>query len=302
MVKLSIITINYNNKEGLYRTLESIRLQKCKDFEYIVIDGGSTDGSVELIKEYSEYIDYWVSEPDKGIYNAMNKGVAVAHGEYCQFLNSGDWLNADTTIEETLPFLQLDYDILCGNIIDAYEDGKRITHKIYKKGEITLFFVLVGIIPHQAAFIKTELLLKYPYDETFRIAGDTNFFLEVMSKTDIKSLAINVDIAKFDKTGISNTQSIDEERDKAIFNNIPKSLFKNICGTPSLVVNSFSRIPNSYTLKRFLVNLISLIVDIYAILRPSAVKPRQETGTQKLLKKNNIRHYISSDRHLIDFQ
>lgn len=301
-MKLSIITVNYNNKEGLYRTLESIRLQKCKDFEYIVIDGGSTDGSVELIKEYSEYIDYWVNEPDKGIYNAMNKGVAVAHGEYCQFLNSGDWLNADTTIEETLPYLQLDYDILCGNIIDAYENGTRITHKMYKKGEITLFFVLVGIIPHQAAFIKTKLLLKYPYDETFRIAGDTNFFIEVMSKTDIKSLAINVDIAKFDKTGISNTQSIDEERDIAIFNNIPKSLFKNICGTPSLVVDSFSRIPHSYTLKRFLAHLIALIVDIYAVLRPSAVKQKHEIGNQKLLGKNNIRFNKSSDRHLIDFQ
>lgn len=97
-MKLSIITINYNNREGLRKTIESVVAQTTREFEYIVIDGGSTDGSVDVIKEFSDYIDYWVSEPDKGIYNAMNKGVKVAHGDYCQFLNSGDWLY-DSNVE-----------------------------------------------------------------------------------------------------------------------------------------------------------------------------------------------------------
>jgi glycosyltransferase involved in cell wall biosynthesis len=89
-MKLSIITINYNNAEGLKRTIESVTGQTFRDFEYIVIDGGSTDGSTDVINEYADHISYWVSELDKGIYNAMNKGVAAAHGEYCNFLNSGD--------------------------------------------------------------------------------------------------------------------------------------------------------------------------------------------------------------------
>ena len=97
-MKFSIITINYNNCEGLRRTIESVVNQTCHDFEYIIIDGGSTDGSVDVIKQYADQIDYWVSEPDKGIYNAMNKGVAVAKGEYCLFLNSGDSLHNNSAL------------------------------------------------------------------------------------------------------------------------------------------------------------------------------------------------------------
>ena len=90
--KLSIITINLNNAAGLRKTIESVVNQTFTDYEYLIIDGGSTDGSVEVIKEFADKITYWVSEPDKGIYNAMNKGILKARGEYLQFLNSGDWL------------------------------------------------------------------------------------------------------------------------------------------------------------------------------------------------------------------
>ena len=91
-MKLSIITINYNNREGLKRTIESVVNQTFTDFEWILIDGGSTDGSKELIEQYSNRFSYWVSEPDNGIYNAMNKGLRAAKGDYLQFLNSGDRL------------------------------------------------------------------------------------------------------------------------------------------------------------------------------------------------------------------
>ena len=80
-MKLSIITVNYNNREGLQRTIDSVVSQTFRDFEWIVIDGGSTDGSKELIKQYADHFSYWVSEPDKGIYNAMNKGILKATGE-----------------------------------------------------------------------------------------------------------------------------------------------------------------------------------------------------------------------------
>ena len=75
MMKLSVITINYNNKEGLKKTIESVVSQIYQDFEYIVVDGGSTDGSIDIIREYDKHIDFWISEPDRGIYNAMNKGI-----------------------------------------------------------------------------------------------------------------------------------------------------------------------------------------------------------------------------------
>ena len=99
-MKLSIVTINLNNVAGLHETIISVLNQSSADLEYIIIDGGSTDGSAELIKEYSDRIYYWVSEPDSGIYNAMNKGIRKASGEYLLFLNSGDALASDNIVEE----------------------------------------------------------------------------------------------------------------------------------------------------------------------------------------------------------
>ena len=89
-MKYSIITINYNHIEGLKRTIDSVISQTSSNYEYIIIDGGSTDGSVNIIKEYKEHLVYWISEKDNGVYHAMNKGVAQAQGDYCIFMNSGD--------------------------------------------------------------------------------------------------------------------------------------------------------------------------------------------------------------------
>ena len=89
---LSVITINYNNAEGLNRTIQSIDTQTWKEFEYIVIDGASNDGSIDVIKRFESIIDLWISEPDTGVFNAMNKGIKKAKGDYLLFLNSGDFL------------------------------------------------------------------------------------------------------------------------------------------------------------------------------------------------------------------
>ena len=90
-MKLSIITVNLNNLEGLKKTYESVVCQTFTDYEWLVIDGGSTDGSREFIEEHQDKFAYWCSEPDKGIYNAMNKGIVRAKGEYLNFMNSGDY-------------------------------------------------------------------------------------------------------------------------------------------------------------------------------------------------------------------
>ena len=115
IMKLSIITVNLNNCDGLQKTIDSVVSQTFKDFEWIVIDGGSTDGSKELIEQYADHFTYWVSEPDKGIYNAMNKGIRVAKGDYLQFLNSGDYLYDRTTLEKCL-LPQNNADVIYGNL------------------------------------------------------------------------------------------------------------------------------------------------------------------------------------------
>ena len=107
-MKYSIITINYNNSKGLRHTIESVINQTYRDYEFIIIDGGSTDNSVDIIKEYQRNITYWVSERDNGIYNAMNKGVKIARGEYLSFINSGDMLYDPKVLENSLPYLQAD--------------------------------------------------------------------------------------------------------------------------------------------------------------------------------------------------
>ena len=99
-MKFSIITVSYNHRDGLLQTIRSVISQTCKDYEFIVIDAGSDDGSVDVIKEYCDHITYWVSERDKGIYNGMNKGIAHANGSYVNFMNSGDVFYDDDTLEK----------------------------------------------------------------------------------------------------------------------------------------------------------------------------------------------------------
>ena len=115
-MKYSIITVNYNNKEGLRRTIESVIHQTFHDYEFIIIDGGSTDGSMDVLKEYDAQINYWVSEPDSGIYNAMNKGIAKAKGEYLNFMNSGDCFYTADVLEK-VSLYNSNADFIVGTII-----------------------------------------------------------------------------------------------------------------------------------------------------------------------------------------
>ena len=128
MKKISVITINLNNREGLETTIKSVVGQTCfDDIEYIVIDGGSTDVSVDVIREYERFIKQWVSERDNGIYNAMNKGLQMVTGEYTIFLNSGDWFHSPDAIEVMI--LLLDKDIVYGDLRIHRENGRYFTKK-----------------------------------------------------------------------------------------------------------------------------------------------------------------------------
>src|SRR3954468_8744814 len=150
-MKLSIITINFNNAAGLRKTMESVVSQSSQHFEYIVIDGGSTDGSAEVIQQHAGKLAYWVSEADNGIYNAMNKGILKASGDYCQFLNSGDTLASPYVIERMLEVLP-DCSIFYGNMIKALPNGKTYVDT-GKRGNVTMLMLYKGTINHSPALI-----------------------------------------------------------------------------------------------------------------------------------------------------
>lgn len=202
---LSIITINYNNKEGLQKTIKSVVSQTVKEFEWVVIDGGSTDGSKELIEKYSNYIDYYVSEPDKGIYNAMNKGIHASHGDFLQFLNSGDSLHENDTIERVLPLLK-DTDIYVGRINSLGRENASIAEQEDFSPSAILHKLTFTWIPHQASFINRCVFEKYGlYREDKRIVSDWWAYYRsiVIGNATIESIPIT--IADYDINGISAT-------------------------------------------------------------------------------------------------
>ena len=203
-MKLSIITINLNNADGLRKTIKSVVSQTTNlVFEYIIIDGGSTDGSVEVIKEYAERIKYWVSEPDKGIYHAMNKGIRVAEGDYCQFLNSGDWLAADDVIGKMLNPLP-DCSIFYGNMLKQLPNGK-VYRDFCGKGNISMFTFYRGSLNHSPALIKRSLFEKYGlYDETLKIVSDWKWYLVAIGLNNESVRYTDIDVTCFNMIGISN--------------------------------------------------------------------------------------------------
>ena len=179
-MKLSIITINLNNRVGLQKTIESVIGQTFDDFEWIVIDGGSTDGSAELIAQYADHFAYWVSEPDKGIYNAMNKRIRQAEGEWLQFLNGGDMLYEESTLQK---IFEKDYyaDVFYGNAKNINKNGSIGN---YIAPDILSYSYLYSgrSISHQASFFRRTLFDDNLYDEHFQIVSDRKYYLDLILK------------------------------------------------------------------------------------------------------------------------
>ena len=245
-MKLSIITITYNNAEGLLRTIQSVQAQTFRDFEHIIVDGGSTDESVDIIRQYADNEAIrlegykatrpenskadnlasspnhlitsspitWISEKDRGVYDAQNKGIRLAHGEYCYFLNAGDTFCADDVLERmfslsqnSLPFREgqgVGSDILYGNEIIVDGNGQRIG--IARGVENPSFVDLYNsCMKHQASFIHRSLFGKYGmYDADMRICSDFDWFFRVIAFHNEVTLQYkDVDIAYFENTGLS---------------------------------------------------------------------------------------------------
>jgi len=223
---LSIITINYNNAAGLRKTVESVFAQTSHDFEYIVVDGASTDGSVEYLETQNSKLKTQnyklISEPDNGIYHAMNKGISMAKGEYVQFLNSGDWFVHERVVEYMLNALPVGCDIYVGNKVSIRGDGKI---RIEKNNPVVSFLTFYrSTIQHTSAFIRKSLFDKYGmYDETLKIVSDWKWYLIVAGLNKAEVVFTNINVSYFDTTGISSTNlALDKaERRKVLEELIP---------------------------------------------------------------------------------
>lgn len=217
---LSIITINYNNNAGLIKTMQSVINQTCKQFEYIIIDGGSNDGSKETILQNTDHISYWVSEKDKGIYNAMNKGILAAKGEYILFLNSGDILNEKNVLQNCLPSLMQQTDFVYGNTFFD-KNGKQAF--VNYPDKLSFSFFLTDSLCHQSTFIKKSLFDDSLYNEDFKIISDWEFFVLKICKENKTYKHIPVTVSVFDVAGASAQQLAfnDRERNMVIEKHFP---------------------------------------------------------------------------------
>ena len=218
---ISIITINYNNNSGLESTMESVLSQTSDDFEYIIIDGGSKDGSPDTIKKFlksanGKKIKFWCSERDKGIYNAMNKGVLHATGEYCLFVNSGDTLLSSNTISSAVNELKnKNEDIIAGT--ELFTNGTVI--KPFSPEKINAFTYMDSFLPHESTFIKTKIMKKIKYRENYRIASDFIFFFEAIFMNKCTYSTIPTEITLFNLDGISSTNNTKGHQEIADFYN-----------------------------------------------------------------------------------
>lgn len=202
-VKLSVITINYNNCAGLEKTLASIFGQTFKDFEYIVIDGGSTDGSVELLERYREKFSHCISEPDRGIYHAMNKGVQLAQGNYLLFLNSGDWLFDSNSLDNFFLVPPVD-DIIYANLNVVGPENTFI--KTYPS-HLDFEYMVRDTLPHPATLIKRNLFEKVGlYDENLKIVSDWKFFIVALFTYNATYKHLDFVCSSYDYTGVSADQ------------------------------------------------------------------------------------------------
>ena len=209
-MKLSIITVNLNNLEGLKKTYDSVVCQTFTDYEWLVIDGGSTDGSREFIEEHQDKFSYWCSEPDKGIYNAMNKGIVRAKGEYLNFMNSGDSFAYESTLAEVFGTNRT-IDIVYGIQLTRNNKGK--LSQINTHHQLHWYNLYLDTLPHQSTFFKRSLFAKIGlYDETYKGISDWVWFVKAILHNKVSYEFIPIVIAIFDTAGVSQTKEAMSER------------------------------------------------------------------------------------------
>jgi len=303
-MKLTIITINYNNLEGLKKTAESVLNQTWRDFEWIIVDGGSSDGSAEYIEQLASklsdrsfdvnhnswvterfsmlgfsaddlktgkinphfsHLDLcpgntstqthhslrWCSEPDKGVYNAMNKGITLARGEYLNFMNSGDRFHESTTLRQVFEGKEYDADVLYGQAKYIFPD--RFEFRQYPTPMSLDFFLKGCTVNHQSSFIRRDLQLDNKYSEDYKICSDLRFFLSC--KLEGKSFyPIDVVVADFAADGLSQ-----QKKDIVWQENV--RIYQEIFGS-KFFPEEIQKLTKAYHYRRFNRRVIKLLSKI----------------------------------------
>ena len=198
--KISVVTVCYNAVDTIEKTILSVINQTYQNIEYIIIDGASTDGTVDIINKYRDKIGYFVSEPDKGIYNAMNKGIKVATGEWINFMNAGDAFFSNSVVTEVVKNIEKGSIIIYGDTMVHYSEGKKLYKPIPLDNiEKKMFF------NHQSSFANTACMKNYLFDESYKLCADYKFHYDIYKKG-MKFQYVQVVIANYDgQNGASST-------------------------------------------------------------------------------------------------
>lgn len=215
--------------------MRSVLGQTCKDFEYVVVDGASKDGSVAVIRRFAGRFGNrlkWGSEPDKGIYNAMNKGIGMATGAYVQFLNSGDCLVSEEVVEKMYGALKQagNPSILYGNMLKDMPNGTILRDKCFAGQDISFLGFYTGTLNHSPALIRKDLFEKYGlYDESLKIVSDWKWYLQAIILGEERPVYTDMDVTLFDMNGISETnKELDKaERQKVLQELIPLTVLED---------------------------------------------------------------------------
>ena len=293
-MKLSIITINYNNAQGLEKTLKSVLTQTNTQFEHVIVDGASTDNAVEIIQQYENDASargikvVWVSEKDKGIYNAMNIGIKMASGEYIQILNSGDCLATDSVVSDMIVALKdKEYpEILYGNMLKtvdwkAYQRDNCGANSEYTPNSFLYFYN--GTLNHDCAYIKRSLFDQFGYyNENMKICSDWEWYVRAIVLGNVQPVYVNIDVTIFDMNGVSesagkNKHIIKQERSEYLASAFPKAVI-NDYNKYAFVLLQYQR------LKKF--HLWGLVYFIERVL----FKIEKLSNN---IKKSRLNHYIS---------
>ncbi len=201
---VTIVTVVYNAVETLEETILSVLNQSYDQFEYLILDGGSTDGTVDIIKKYADRLSYWCSEHDNGIYDAMNKAISHGSGKWINFMNAGDVFFHRQTLEAIFQDREYADDVLYGDMISRYPNDTFI----YNKAQSVEALAYRMPFCHQSAFVRMDLMKMFPFDTKFRLAADYDFFYRLYFERKGKFLYLPYCIAIYSMDGVSSTNSL----------------------------------------------------------------------------------------------
>lgn len=276
--KLTVITATYNSESTLEQTISSVINQDYANFEYIIIDGGSTDGTIEIIKRYEKKGIKWISEPDDGLYDALNKGINMALGDYFFVLGSDDALYNESIISKIMSQIDDSIDILSGSVI-VVDEGSRKWYLATNNHAREKNIYKGGMIPHQGMITKTCLGKKYPFDKTYEIVADYKFFLQCYYDNKVKIKYIDDVVAFYSNGGVSSNN---DERFILECNRLYDELGLPFCDS---FVNSKSSI------KRFIKLILKKIGALmYAIIIMKKIK--YTINTRFIWKKHKCNNII----------